>query len=237
MGTLKSQSIAAEPPLPKPQTPNPKPPDPKTFDNVIFDLGGVIINIRYENTLDAFSRLCGFDVRLLYTQHRQAPLFDQFETGQISADAFRHGLRQLLNINTATDEAIDDAWNAMLLDIPRSRIDLLQVLRQHKRIFLLSNTNRIHKAKFDAIFAAAHGDRISDLADLFEQVYYSHLMGDRKPKPSIFQTVIANHNLNPSRTLFIEDTRQHIEGAQQVGLQTFHLQPGCDIVDLNLATV
>ena len=208
--------------------------DPANFDSIIFDLGGVIINICYENTLEAFSKLCGFDVRPLYTQHRQTALFDQFETGQIGAAAFRDGLRQLLKLETVTDTALDQAWNAMLLDIPRSRIDLLQALGSHKQIFLLSNTNWIHKTKFDAIFAAVHGDRIGDLADLFEHAYYSHLMGDRKPNPSIFKTVLTTHNLNPSRTLFIEDTLQHIQGAQQVGLQTFHLRPGFDIVDLKL---
>lgn len=208
--------------------------DPIQFDAVIFDLGGVIINIQYQNTLAAFSRLCGFDITPLYTQHRQAPLFDRFETGQIDAPTFRDGLRQLLQLAAVADTDLDQAWNAMLLDIPKSRIDLLQTLGGRKRLFLLSNTNAIHKARFDQIFAAAYGDRIGTLSELFEQDYYSHLMGDRKPNPGVFQTVINNHSLDPRRTLFIEDTHQHIQGAQQVGLQTVHLQPSLDIVNLNL---
>lgn len=202
---------------------------------IIFDLGGVIINLRYQNTIDAFSKLCGFDVSSLYTQHQQVALFDQYETGQISSADFRDGMRSLLGI-TCDDATIDRAWNAMLLDIPPSRIELLQALARRKRIFLLSNTNEIHKAECDRIFAETVAIANPDLtlSSLFERAYYSHEVGDRKPHPQLFQRVIDEQGLIPSETLFIEDTLQHIQGAASVGLQTIHLTGDRTLHDLSL---
>jgi putative hydrolase of the HAD superfamily len=204
------------------------------ISSIIFDLGGVIMNLRYETTIEAFSQLCGFDVSRVYTQHKQAPLFDDFETGRISIAEFRDGLRSLLGLSKsqASDDAIDAAWNAMLMDIPPSRVELLKHLRHHKRIFLLSNNNALHKAECDRIFTETYGAGEA-LDDLFEQAYYSHLMGDRKPHPSIFQRVIQEQQLDPAETLFVEDTKQHIDGAVSVGLQTEHLTDGRTIHDLN----
>jgi glucose-1-phosphatase len=205
------------------------------ISSIIFDLGGVIMNLRYETTIEAFSQLCGFDVSRVYTQHQQAPLFDDFEMGKISVAEFRDGLRSLLDLSTsqASDKAIDTAWNAMLIDIPLSRVELLKTLRQRKRIFLLSNNNALHKAECDRLFRETCGTDQS-LDDLFEQAYYSHLMGDRKPHPSIFQRVIQEQQLEPSETLFVEDTKQHIDGAASVGLQTEHLTGDRTIHELDL---
>lgn len=196
------------------------------IDAIIFDLGGVIINIRYETTIEMFSQLAGFDVSRLYTQRNQIELFDRYETGQLSSSDFRKGLRQLLNLSDISDETLDSAWNAMLLDIPKSRIEWLKQAGQQKRLFLLSNTNEIHKVAFDAIFYDTFSPSMQQLDELFERAYFSHLMGDRKPNASIFETIIAQQSLDASRTLFIDDSIQHIEGAKTVGLQTLHMDLG-----------
>jgi putative hydrolase of the HAD superfamily len=203
------------------------------IDNIIFDYGGVIIRICYDNTIAAFSQLSGLDGHQFFTQHRQNPLFDDYETGRISSAEFRDGLRSLLQIQVS-DQALDDAWNAMLLDIPPERINLLQALGTQKRIFMLSNINEIHRTACDRLFVETFGTTFSDISELFEKVYYSYEMGDRKPNVSIFQRVLAEQQIDPTRTLFIEDTLQHIEGAKQAGLHTIHLTGGLTIHDLNL---
>ena len=203
------------------------------FDSIIFDYGGVIINICYENTIAAFSRLSGFEASQFYTQHQQRALFDDYERGHISSAEFRDGLRSLFQID-CSDQALDDAWNALLLDIPQERIALLKELGQHKRLFLLSNINEIHRIACDRIFDETFDAEFGGIYSLFETVYFSYEMGDRKPNPSIFKTVIQQQDLNPKRTVFIEDTRQHIEGAKSVGLQTIHITNGLTILDLNL---
>jgi putative hydrolase of the HAD superfamily len=190
--------------------------------NIIFDLGGVIINIRYQNALEAFHKLSQNQRALEFTQHQQSRLFDDYETGRISDQAFRDGLRQHYELD-ANDQEIDAAWNSMLLDIPAERIALLQALGRQYRLFLLSNTNAIHLVRFTGI--VAENFPIPSLESLFEKTYYSHLLGQRKPEAAVFEHILQQHQLNPGETLFIDDSIQHIEGASQVGIQTLLLAP------------
>jgi putative hydrolase of the HAD superfamily len=201
------------------------------YDAVIFDFGGVIIDLDYHATIRAFDRLCGRETAHLYSQQQQKPLFDAFETGAIAAAEFRDGLRDLLAVE-ASDAELDDAWNAMLGRIPAHKVDFLHRFGQQRPIFLLSNTNEIHKAAFDRIFTEDHGHTHSGLSDLFVADYYSHRMGDRKPNPSIYRTVVEAHGLDPARTLFIDDTAHNLPGAADAGLLTWHLQPGECITSL-----
>lgn len=204
-----------------------------TIDSIIFDLGGVILNLRYANTIEAFSKLCEIDCNQLLLRYSKSSLFDDYEMGRISSEEFREGIRSLLKIN-CSDREIDEAWNAMLLDIPQERVELLKLLRTQKPIFLLSNTNEIHRDTIEFSFAESYGQEFENLSAMFEQAYFSYLMRDRKPNPSIFQQIIDEHNLDPSRTLFIDDTAAYIEGAKVVGLQTIHLTNGLTIQDLAL---
>ena len=190
--------------------------------NIIFDLGGVILNIRYQNALEAFQKLSTSQQTIAFSQQKQSRLFDDYETGRISDQAFREGLRQHYEIE-ASDAEIDAAWNAMLLDIPAERITLLQALSQKYRLFLLSNTNAIHLVHFTLL--VAEGFAIPSLDSLFEKTYYSHLIGQRKPDAPVFEHILNRHQLNRRETLFIDDSIQHIEGARQVGLQTLFLAP------------
>ncbi len=190
--------------------------------NIIFDLGGVIINIDYNKSIAELQKLCKNNCNVAYSQREQSKLFDMFETGASSPEEFRNELRTAYGI-TAPDEEIDAAWNAMLLDIPQERIDLLMELGKKYRIFLLSNTNAIHLIKFNEI--VAHSFTIPSLDSLFEQSYYSHLIGKRKPDALVFEEIIAMNGLEKNETLFIDDSIQHIESANKVGIQTLHLQP------------
>lgn len=190
--------------------------------NIIFDLGGVIINIRYQNTLEALQKLSKSQQAIAFTQQQQAQLFDDYETGRISDQAFRQGLRQHYQIE-ASDAEIDAAWNSLLLDIPMERIELLRQLGRQYRLFLLSNTNAIHLECFSQIAAQTCG--IPSLEALFEKTYYSHLVGQRKPDASVFEHILQQHQLKREETLFIDDSIQHIEGARQLGIRTLLLAP------------
>ncbi|WP_276496763.1 HAD family hydrolase [Pontibacter litorisediminis] len=192
------------------------------INNIIFDLGGVIINLDYDKSIQELQKLCKSNCNIAYSQKEQSHLFDLLETGNCSNEDFRNGLRDTYGID-ATDEQIDEAWNAMLLDIPQERIDLLLELGKKYRIFLLSNTNDIHLQRFNQI--VAHSFTIPSLDSLFEKTYYSHLVGKRKPDAAIFEQILAENGLNKSETLFIDDSIQHIESASKLGLHTLHLQP------------
>jgi len=191
------------------------------YTSIIFDLGGVVLNLDYNRTVNAFKELGKENFDRLYTQSNQDKIFDQFETGAISAYEFRAYMKSFLD-DSITEHAIDVAWNSMLLDLPKKRIDLLLKLKERYKIFLFSNTNEIHLDAFQKIIATTYGNP-QLLETIFHQTYYSHLVGERKPTAAAFYKVLDEQQLIPQETLFIDDSIQHIEGAQKLGIQTIHL--------------
>ncbi len=188
--------------------------------NIIFDLGGVILNIDYNKTSEEFKRLGIKNFDELYSQVRQSGLFDNLEKGLISESEFRNELRRLSGVNLS-DKAIDKAWNAMLLDLPAGRIEILLEAKKHYRTFLLSNTNIIHLKAYTSELKRVH--KIDSLGALFEKEFFSHYIRRRKPDYEAFEYVIKETGINPAETLFIDDSPQHIEGAKRAGLLTFFM--------------
>lgn len=189
--------------------------------NIIFDFGGVIIDIGYERIAAAFRSYGMDDFDGIYTQMRQADLFDDFEKGLITPDEFRRGLRKASGL-TLTDEEIDLAWNAILIGLPKENIELLQRLKLKYRLFLLSNTNAIHEKAFNEIIHRDFGGNI--LEKVFEKIYFSHHLKMRKPDSEVFLHVLKENGLKAEETLFVDDSYQHIEGAAAVGIRTLFVE-------------
>lgn len=189
--------------------------------NVILDLGGVIYDIRYENIADAFQSYGITDFTQYYTQAQQSELIDLFEEGKISTGKFREYIRSISPIDL-TDKQIDDAWNAIMIDIPLARVEFLKRLKEKYRLFLFSNTNQINYDFYVPFVKEKFGYNIFE--ELFEKAYFSHILQMRKPNPEGFMAICKENNLIPSETLFIDDTERHIKGAERCGLQTLWLQ-------------
>jgi len=202
----------------------------KKIKNIIFDLGGVILNIDYHLTSKAFKDLGNVNFDELYSQAQQNNIFNKFETGKLSGDDFVKYLQEFIPLKTKNE--IEKAWNSMLLDLPLSRIDLLKSLGNDYRIFLLSNTNEIHINYFTNYVNEKFGKNL--FQSLFENHYYSNEIGLRKPNMDAFNYVITQNKLKASETLFIDDSEQHIKGANKVGLNTYFLKNGEDISSLFL---
>lgn len=195
--------------------------------HIIFDLGGVLLNIDYSATEKAFEALGLHDFRQRYSQMQQNSFFDDWETGKIGRDAFIKGLQEAARDISLTEEQILAAWNAMLLEFPLRRLQILQQLRLRHDLFLLSNTNEIHEAVFNELLMRSHG--IPNIGVFFDKVYFSHRVGLRKPGKEIFQRILEENGLQPEHTLFIDDSPQHIETAKALGIQTIYLEPGMTI--------
>ncbi|MBS1585764.1 MAG: HAD family phosphatase [Bacteroidetes bacterium] len=195
----------------------------KGIRHIILDLGGVILNIDYQATAKAFTELGIRNFPELYSQAVQTSLFDDFETGKIDTPAFIAAMRQLAGIPLGEADIIN-AWNAMLLDFPLRRLQLLQQLQLHYDMVLLSNTNEIHEAAFNKILNERHG--IPNIGVFFDKVYLSHRVGMRKPEVAIFRRILDDTGFDAAKTLFIDDSIQHIEGALKAGLKAIHLEPG-----------
>ena len=198
----------------------------KGVKHIIFDLGGVLLNVDYHKTTAAFHALGVPNFDALYSQREQIDLFDALETGKIEASTFYGELNLLMKTNFA-HEQLATAWNAMLLDWPLRRLQILQQLQNQFDLFLLSNTNSIHEAAFTQSLQQTHG--IPSIALYFDKAYFSHRLGLRKPDPKAFQYILDTHGLSPAATLFIDDSVQHIEAAQSLGIQTIHLSNGMTI--------
>jgi glucose-1-phosphatase len=196
--------------------------------HIIFDLGGVLLNIDYKRTEQAFVEAGIADFPQLYSQLQQTELFDRFETGRISSEEFIMALRAIAP-PTVTAEQIVAAWNAMILDYPLRRLQLLQQLRLYYDLVLLSNTNELHEHAFNTLLSRTHG--MPTIAVFFDKVYLSHRVGMRKPDVALFRRVLDECGFKPEETLFIDDSPQHIEGARQAGIRTILLEKGMTIED------
>ena len=190
--------------------------------NIIFDLGGVLLNIDPQKTIDAFGKL-GMPQLVANTGlSYDHDIFFRMEQGQITPDEFRNGVQELLH-KPVSFEAIDEAWTAMLLDFPAIRVELVQNLRTDFKVYLFSNTNAIHVAKYHSNFRKQHGFEVSSL---FEKDFYSNEIGFRKPSPESFQEIIRLSGIKPEETLFIDDSLQNVRAAIACGLNGFWLEPG-----------
>lgn len=188
---------------------------------IIFDFGGVLLNLSYQATVTAFEQLGAG--RLSYHQFHQENYFDLFERGEISAKTFRRELRRSFDNQDLSDARLDEAWNAMLGDLPRERIDLLAELSENFRLFLLSNTNEIHKTAFDQTLLSSFSGDPQGFDRMFEASYYSHLIAARKPEPQAYQHIIERHGLRPENTWFIDDNEINVKAATSLGIQAIHL--------------
>ena len=202
----------------------------KIFKNIIFDLGGIFIDINYPKTEQAFIELGVKNFSDLYNQHHANPLFENLETGKITPDEFYKEFRKA-TIATLTNEQIIKAWNAMLGNFAHEKLGWLQKIKSQYNIYLFSNTNLIHYNCFQQIFSSTTSYKNFD--DFFIHAYYSHSLGMRKPYPESYIQILEKENLVAAETLFIDDTPKNIEGARQAGLQTILLIPPATVIDLN----
>ena len=199
--------------------------------NIIFDLGGVIINLDINKTINEFNKITKSPFESIYGQLQQTELFDLFDKGLISETVFFDELRKNITTHAENDQLIN-AWNAMLLDFPAYRLNFLKTLQPKFRLFLLSNTNETHIKEFEKQLYANHG--FKNLEPYFEKVYYSCRMGMRKPDEEIFNWVLNENGLTANETIFIDDTIHHVNGALNAGIQAFLLDKNKEIEQLLL---
>lgn len=201
----------------------------REIKNVIFDLGGVIINLDTNRTIAEFNRLSSIPFETLYTQAGQSDLFNLFDKGKISDFDFFSQLRKQIRYEGQEVDLLY-AWNAMLLDVPSERLDLLVRMKQKYNTYLLSNTCEPHIAAFERELYVEHG--VKNFNDYFDRVYYSCRMGMRKPDKEIFKHVLKENELVPEQTIFIDDSIQHVKGAGACGINAYLLPKNMEVGQL-----
>ena len=199
----------------------------KNCKAVIFDLGGVFLNIDYRLTIAAFNELGVKNADLFYSKKIQNPIFDKIEIGAISPKEFLDALQK--ECKNANVEQVENAWNSMLLDLPENRLDCIKNLKNNYNIFLLSNTNEIHIKAFRKKIGEKQWEAFSSL---FDKMYLSHQIGFRKPGKEAFQIILEENKLKPNEVFFIDDSPQHIEAAKKLGIHCHYLVEGVEICSL-----
>lgn len=197
--------------------------------NIIFDLGDVLLNLDFNASIKAFQEL-GLKKDVLNRQQAYVdPVFYNLEVGKITPEQFRIRAREIINNPKATDNQIDNAWYAMILDIPAHRVKVLQQLGNKYNVYLFSNTNKIHIDRLLPEFNTQHG---IEFESLFSEVFYSYVIHERKPDVISYKKVIEQSTVNPEETIFIDDLEKNIIGAEKAGLRTFWLNNGMEMAEL-----
>lgn len=193
--------------------------------HIIFDLGGVLLNLDVEGCTRTFEKAGLKDIRSVLTGTNEGGIFSEYERGEIGTPEFRDGIRQLAS-QSLTDDEIDRMWVNELLDIPQEKLDLLVSLRSKYDIYLLSNTNELHWQHVVESLLPQQNYRVEDL---FKETFLSFRMKLAKPDPEIFREVLRQAGLKPEETLFIDDSAVNCQAAQSVGIQTELYKPGNDL--------
>jgi glucose-1-phosphatase len=198
--------------------------------NLIFDLGNVIIDLDMERTFAQLRHYLGADYGAALKNLFDKDVFIEYEIGNISETEFLHHLRAVADMPVGIGQ-LRDAWNALLLDIPFQRLEMLERLKQKYQVFLLSNTNDSHLYYVHGYLKTVYG--IENFEErFFHRPYYSHLLGLRKPNRDIYEFVLKDAQLNPAETMFFDDMLVNVKGAQSVGIQAILHRAGMEIVDV-----
>ena len=196
--------------------------------NIVFDFGNVLFDLDLSSIGREIQKLVGPRYEAVYRQLRQSRVFELYETGGLSTGEFIDAIR-FAGDTTLSPEQITTAWNSIFIGMPRERFDALQQLRRQYKVFLLSNINDLHATWIDAYMVREHG--IPDFqARYFDGVYYSHLIRLRKPNADIYEYLLADAELVPEETVFIDDLEENIAAAERLGIRGVLKTPELDIM-------
>ena len=188
--------------------------------NIIFDLGGVILDIDETIVYKELEKM-GIKTSELAHSKEFIEIMSKFDTGIYTAPTFRKRMKALLGLEKMTDEKFDSIWNAMLLDIPRERVEAIEQVKKHYKIFLMSNTNVIHYDLYVRDLQLRFG--YNEFDELFDKSYFSFAEHLEKPDPRFFELILDHEGLLPEETLFIDDTEKNINIAKSLGINTYHI--------------
>lgn len=196
--------------------------------NLLFDLGGVIMDIKRENCVRAFEALGMSGANDLLGEYSQKGAFLLLEEGTITPEQFREEIRKNIS-GDVTDEDIDKAFCKFLLGIPPHRLGALEDLRKHYKIYMLSNTNPIMVNSDIKHYFRVCG---KELEDYFDGLVLSYEAKSIKPDLRIFEYAKSHLGIVPEETLFLDDSQKNLDAAAQLGFNVALVAPGDEFVDV-----
>ena len=200
----------------------------KKIKNIVFDLGGVLVDLDFKAAINGLQKAGFANVKEQLQAFDHDGIFQKFELGEMTAEEFRTAIRENSTVEL-TDEEVDALWNAMLLEVPREKLELILHLRGKYMVYLLSNTNSIH---WDYVCKNAFNYRGFRVNDYFEETFLSYEMHLAKPDKAIFEKVLQDANLLPEETLFIDDSEANCKAAEEVGIHAHQYHIGDDLKEI-----
>lgn len=201
---------------------------PPNIRNILFDLGGVVLDIDVQATLRQFYEM-GFPPDLLqYPLNMSTDLFYRYETGRLDTESFRNAIRKKTGLGF-TDRSFDKAWNAMILGIPAERTRLIRRLGERYDLYMLSNTSELHVQVFEQMYLESAGIRMEDA---FKKLYYSYRIGCHKPDHEAWEYVVRDAGITPEETLFLDDNIHNIKASQELGFRAIHIHERTHLLNL-----
>lgn len=197
--------------------------------NLLFDLGGVIMDIRRENAVEALEGLGMTDADKFLGEYSQQGPFEGLENGSLTVDEFHQAIRNIVGNPALKGEDIDKAFGKFLLGIPPQRLGELELLHEHYNIYMLSNTNPIMWA--DGIDKAFR-QQGRDVNYYFDGIVRSYVAGVMKPAPGIFEYAIEKLGIKPEETLFLDDSQRNLDAAAKFGFHTLLVPAGAEFYEL-----
>jgi glucose-1-phosphatase len=198
---------------------------------ILLDLGGVLLQLDLQKTFDAFAQLGFQHFEKQFDSYSGSPFIEDFEEGKISNEMFITEVKKRCSPNTSTT-AILDAWNAMLGDFPVPIFELLQQLKKDYKLFLYSNTNALHVAYLNQYYQHRFGE--SGIAMLFDKIYYSHILGIRKPHKEGYIQIMEEQHVQPNELFYIDDGSMHIATAKSLGIQSLLWKQNAPLTDASI---
>ncbi len=188
--------------------------------NIIFDLGGVVLDIDEGIIVKELEKM-DISIKELFHSEEFNDVMSKFDTGIYTAPTFRKRMKALIGQEKMTDQRFDAIWNSMILDIPRERIEAIEKVKKHYKIFLMSNSNVIHYDLYVRDLQLRFG--YNEFDELFNKSYFSFAEHLEKPDPRFFELILDHEGLLPEETLFIDDTEANVKVAQSLGIRTYHI--------------
>ena len=189
---------------------------------LLFDLGGVVIDIDFERVFARWAEHAGCDVRQMRERFAPDAHYRRHEIGALSDEDYFASLRSLLGIDI-TDAQFLEGWNEIFIGEVPGIAALLARARERFRLYCFSNTNRAHELVWSARFAG--------VIQNFEKLFVSSTIGLRKPDAEAFRFVVKEIGVAPERIVFFDDNLPNVEGARACGLQAVHVTSPSDVAD------
>lgn len=195
-------------------------PGPGAVDALLFDFGGVIIEISFDRVFARWADLAGVSFEQVKSRFSHGEAYQRHECGGMGIAEYFQSLREELGIQL-TDAQFADGWNQVFGDEFAETVALLPRLRARVPLYLFSNTNPFHYDYWSARYATA--------LEPFQRFFISSELGFRKPHPEAFERVAERMGVEPGRILFFDDTEPNVEGARAAGMHAVLVRSPADV--------